>query len=160
VPTGTFNDFLDNTGADSSAESKPTIDVLLVPGGAGTRFPDIIDPVIDFVERAFPSVKYIVSICNGAGVLARAGILDGKRATTNKILWDPTTALRKEVHWVREARWIADGNVWTASGISAGIDVTLAFVRQIYGKDLARSIAREMEYVWDSEDDGTNDPFA
>lgn len=160
VPTGTFNDFLGDTGADSSAESKSTIDVLLVPGGAGTRFPDIIDPVIDFVERAFPSVKYIVSICNGAGVLARAGILDGKRATTNKILWDPTTALRKEVHWVREARWIADGNVWTASGISAGIDVTLAFVRQIYGKDLARSIAREMEYVWDSEDDGTNDPFA
>lgn len=160
VPTGTFNDFLDGIGTDSSAESKSKIDVLLVPGGAGTRFPDIIGPVIEFVKKAFPSVKYVISICNGAGVLARAGILDGKEATTNKILWEPTTALRKEVHWVREARWIADGNIWTASGISAGIDVTLAFVRQLYGKDLAGSIAREMEYVWDIEDDGTKDPFA
>ncbi|KAL5360687.1 class I glutamine amidotransferase-like protein, partial [Aspergillus floccosus] len=160
APTGTFDDILCGIDADASAEDKSRIDVLLVPGGAGTRFPEIISPVIEFVEKVSPSVKYIISICNGAGVLARAGILDGKRATTNKILWEPTTALRKEVHWVREARWVADRNIWTASGISAGIDVTLAFVRHTYGKDLARSIAREMEYVWDSEDDGTKDPFA
>lgn len=159
VPTGTFNDFIDTMGTDHSPESKSIIDVLLVPGGAGTRFPDTINPVIEFVEKVFPSVKYIISICNGAGVLARAGILDGRRATTNKLLWEPTTALRKEVNWVKEARWVVDGNTWTASGVSAGIDVSLAFVRRIYGKDLARSIAREIEYVWDSEDDGTKDPF-
>ncbi|KAJ5306042.1 DJ-1/PfpI family protein [Penicillium antarcticum] len=159
VPTGTFNDF-DAMGADRSSEPKSVIDVLLVPGGAGTRFHHTINPVIEFVQKVFPSVKYIISICNGAGVLARTGILDGRRATTNKLLWEPTTALRKEVHWVKEARWVMDGNTWTASGVSAGIDVTLAFVRQVYGRDLAGSIAREIEYVWDSEDDGTKDPFA
>jgi transcriptional regulator GlxA family with amidase domain len=160
VPTGTFDDFIDAMGADHSPERKSIIDVLLVPGGAGTRFPHTIDPVIEFVQKVFPSVKYIITICNGAGVLARTGILDGRRATTNKLLWGPTTALRREVQWVKEARWVVDGNIWTASGVSAGIDATLAFVRQIYGRDLAGSIAREMEYVWDSEDDGTKDPFA
>lgn len=160
VPTRTFNDFIHTMGADRSPEIKSSIDVLLVPGGAGTRFPPIIDPVIEFVQKVSPSVKYIISICNGAGVLARTGILDGRRATTNKLLWEPTTALRKEVHWVKEARWVMDGNIWTASGVTAGIDVTLAFVRQVYGRDLAETIAREIEYVWDGEDDGKNDPFA
>jgi transcriptional regulator GlxA family with amidase domain len=118
------------------------------------------NPVIGFVEKVLPSVKYVISICNGAGVLARAGILDGRRATTNKLLWEPTTALRREVHWAKEARGVVDGNTWTASGVSAGIDVTLAFVRQIYGKDLTGNIAREIEFAWDSEDDGTKDSFA
>jgi transcriptional regulator GlxA family with amidase domain len=104
-------------------------------------------------------VQYAFSICNGSGVLARAGILDGKRATTNKILYESTTALRREVRWVREARWVVDGNVWTASGVSAGIDAALAFVRSVYGEKLARAIAREMEYVWDGGDGGV-DPFA
>ncbi|KAL2827864.1 class I glutamine amidotransferase-like protein [Aspergillus pseudoustus] len=164
VPTGTFADFLtaDNQAATSPKEGskvqKP-IDVLIVPGGAGTRFPHVIGPVIDFVRAIYPSVQYALSICNGAGVFARAGILDGKRATTNKILWENTTALRPEVHWVREARWVVDGNVWTASGVSAGIDATLAFVRDVYGGDLANALAREMEYVWDGGD-GTRDPFA
>lgn len=160
VPTGTFKDFIDIKSASRSPENMPDIDVLLVPGGAGTRFPETIDPVIEFIEKVFPSVKYVISICNGAGVLARAWILDGKKAITNKLLWESTTALRKEVHWVKEARWVADGNTWTASGVSAGIDVTLAFVRRFYGKDLASKISREIEYVWDSEDDGTKDPFA
>jgi putative intracellular protease/amidase len=110
VPTGTFNDFIDAIGTHRSPESKSIIDVLLVPGGAGTRFLTTINRVIEFVEKVFLSVKYIISICNGAGVLARTGILDGRRATTNKLLWEPTTALRKEVYWVKEARWVMDGN--------------------------------------------------
>jgi putative intracellular protease/amidase len=97
VPTGTFNNFIDAMCTDRSPERKSIIDVLLVPGGARTRFPNTINPVIEFVEKVFPAVKYIISICNGAGVLARTGILDGRRATTNKLLWEPITALRKEV---------------------------------------------------------------
>jgi putative intracellular protease/amidase len=98
VLTGIFNDFIDAIGTDRSLESKSIIDVLLVPGGAGIRFPATINPVIEFVEKVFLSVKYIISICNGAGVLARTGILDGRRAITTKLLWEPTTALRKEVY--------------------------------------------------------------
>ncbi|KAL2819211.1 class I glutamine amidotransferase-like protein [Aspergillus granulosus] len=163
VPTGTFADFLPVLNQidppENASRIQSKIDVLIVPGGAGTRFPHIITPVIDFVRDIYPSVQYALSICNGAGVFARAGILDGRRATTNKILWESTTALRSEVHWVREARWVVDENVWTASGVSAGIDATLAFVRSVYGEDLARGIAKEMEYVWDGGD-GTKDPFA
>ncbi|KAL3467778.1 class I glutamine amidotransferase-like protein [Aspergillus heterothallicus] len=165
LPTGTFSEYLSRSNqGDPSLESaselhKRKIDVLIVPGGAGTRFLEIIAPVIDFVRATYPSAQYILSICNGAGVLARAGILDGKRATTNKLLWESTTALRPQVRWVREARWVSDGNVWTASGVSAGIDATLAFVRAVYGEELALEIVREMEYVWDAGD-GTTDPFA
>jgi transcriptional regulator GlxA family with amidase domain len=158
LPTGTFADFLKDAPAPDTAKGK--IDVLVVPGGAGTRFPHLIDPVIEFVRAIAPSVKYIMSVCNGAGVLARAGVLDGRRATTNKMLWKPTTALRGEVRWVREARWVADGKVWTSSGVSAGIDMMLAFVRDIHGKNVASEIAQEIEYVWDVEEDGTRDPFA
>jgi transcriptional regulator GlxA family with amidase domain len=158
LPTGTFADFLKNAPTPETAKGK--IDVLVVPGGAGTRFPHTIDPVIEFVRAIAPSVKYIMSVCNGAGVLARAGVLDGRRATTNKMLWGPTTALRGEVRWVREARWVADGDVRTSSGVSAGIDMMLAFVRDIHGKDVAAGIAQEIEYVWDVEEDGSRDPFA
>jgi transcriptional regulator GlxA family with amidase domain len=158
LPTGTFADFLKDAPATDTAKGK--IDVLVVPGGAGTRFPHIINPVIEFVRAIAPLVKYIMSVCNGAGVLARAGVLDGRQATTNKMLWKPTTALRGEVRWVREARWVADGNVWTSSGVSAGIDMMLAFVRDINGKDVASEIAQEIEYDWDVEEDGTRDPFA
>ncbi|EDP52157.1 hypothetical protein KXW98_007747 [Aspergillus fumigatus] len=158
LPTGTFADYLQDARAPDGV--KGNIDVLVVPGGAGTRYPHAIDPVIEFVRGIAPPVKYIMSVCNGAGVLARAGVLDGRRATTNKMLWGQTTALRGEVRWVRDARWVADGNLWTSSGVSAGIDMTLAFVRETYGEDLASGIAQEIEYVWDREEDGTRDPFA
>jgi transcriptional regulator GlxA family with amidase domain len=115
--------------------------VLVVPSGAGTCFPHLINPIIKFVRAIAPLVKYIMSVCNGAGVLARAGVLDGRRATTDKMLWKPTTVLRGDVRWVREARWVANGKVWTSSGVSAGINMMLAFVRDIHGKDVASEIA-------------------
>lgn len=159
VPTGTFNDFL-APAQEGKEGGKKKIDVLIVPGGAGTRFPEIIQPVIEFVAEIYPSLRYAVSVCTGAGVLARAGILDGKRATTNKIRWEATIALRTEVEWVRSARWVVDGNIWTSSGVSAGIDVMLALAREVYGRSVVGEVARIVEYVWDENDDGTRDPFA
>lgn len=164
VPTGTFDDFLalapDARSSSGEGKRKREIDVLIVPGGAGTRFPEIIQPVIDFVRGVYPSLRYAVSVCTGSGVFARTGILDGKRATTNKLRWGDIIALRTEVDWVRNARWVVDGNVWTSSGVSAGIDVTLALTREVYGSDVAVEVARVIEYVWDGGDDGTRDPFA
>lgn len=100
---------------------------------------------------------YVVTICTGSGVVARAGILDGKKATTNKIRFEFTEALRPQVNWVRQARWVVDGNIWTSSGISAGIDVTLAFIEKHYGRDLALEIAKYLEYEW--HQDADRDPF-
>lgn len=123
----------------------------------GTRTDETINPVIDFIRKIYPSVGFVITICTGSGVIARAGILDGKRATTNKMRFGSTAALRPQVQWVRQARWVVDGNIWTSSGISAGIDVTLAFVEKHYGRQLALEIARVLEYEW--HEDADRDPF-
>ncbi|KAF6818056.1 dj-1 family protein [Colletotrichum plurivorum] len=135
----------------------PPLDVLIVPGGQGTRYAGIRS-AIDFVRDRFPELQYLITVCTGSGVAARAGVLDGRRATTNKISWESTIALRPEVNWVHRARWVQDGNVWTSSGISAGIDVTFAWIGAVYGKDVAKNVAKRMEYT--PVEDANDDPFA
>ncbi|KAJ0160602.1 Isonitrile hydratase [Colletotrichum tanaceti] len=145
VPTHTF-------------QTAPPLDVLIVPGGQGTRYAGIATAV-DFVRERFPSLRYLLTVCTGAGVAARAGVLDGRRATTNKMSWDQTTALRpRRVDWVRRARWVRDGHVWTSSGISAGVDMTFAWIAAVYGAEVAEDIARRMEY--EPVQDPSRDPFA
>jgi transcriptional regulator GlxA family with amidase domain len=143
VPTHTFR-------------NAPKLDVLLVPGGVGALAPDL-DPLRDYIRRVFPSLQYVVGVCNGAGIMAEAGILDGKFATTNKILWADVIARGPNVKWVPEARWVVDGHIWTSSGVSAGIDVTLAFIDAIYGNQVGERIATQMEYV--RHVDWRDDPF-
>lgn len=137
----------------------PALDVLLVPGGQGTRAQSpAVSGSIDFIRQRFPSLQYLITVCTGSGLAARSGVLDGRRATTNKLAWESTTALRPQVHWVHRARWVNDGNIWTASGISAGIDVTFAWIEDVYGADVAKNIADRMEYTRVTDPD--NDPFA
>ncbi|KAK8235582.1 class I glutamine amidotransferase-like protein [Phyllosticta capitalensis] len=134
------------------------IDALIVPGGPGTRAPDL-NSTISFVASTFPRLDYLLTVCTGAGIAARAGVLDGRRVTTNKKSWDETTALRPEgPRWERNARWTEDGKVWTSGGVSAGIDMLLGFVARLYGGAVARSVAEDMEYEW--RNDGSWDPFA
>jgi transcriptional regulator GlxA family with amidase domain len=92
------------------------LDVLLVPGGPGATFGDV-EEVIEFVRVTYPRVKYLITTCTGSGIAARAGVLDGKRATTNKAAWDSVVAMGPEVNWVSPARWTVDGNIWTSSGV-------------------------------------------
>ncbi|KAF5856233.1 hypothetical protein ETB97_007686 [Aspergillus alliaceus] len=139
--------------------SAPSLDVLLIPGGLGTRFPTVaIEHAVNFVKSTHAHLKYIITVCTGTSLAARAGILDGKRATTNKMAWAEITALRPQVEWVPHARWVVDGNIWTSSGVSAGIDVTLAWVEEVFGVKVAEEIAQGMEYEWHR--DPTHDPFA
>lgn len=92
------------------------LDVLLIPGGAWTTGPDSIAAVA-YVKKVYPKLKYLYSVGEGSGIVARAGILDRKRATTNKENFRLTTLLRPQVKWVGKARWVVDGNVWSASGV-------------------------------------------
>jgi putative intracellular protease/amidase len=132
------------------------IDVLIVPGGVGTR--NDMTAEIDFVKKMYPSVKAVLSVCTGATLLARAGVLDGRRATTNKRAWEWATSCGPNVNWIGEARWVVDGNITTGSGISAGIDATYAFVADNYGENIAQELADSAEYVrWTDAD---HDPFA
>jgi transcriptional regulator GlxA family with amidase domain len=145
VPTHTF-------------DTAPPLDVLLIPGGLGNRDPGPgIQAVIEFTRKIYPSLKYLITVCTGAVLAARAGVLDGKRATTNKRAWK-LTELRPEVEWVPQARWVVDGNIWTSSGVSAGMDVTFAFIGAVYGAEVAEEVANVLEY--ERHVDSSWDPFA
>ncbi|KAI2615375.1 class I glutamine amidotransferase-like protein [Hypoxylon sp. NC1633] len=147
LPTQTF-----------AAAAADDVEVLLVPGGFGTRDPANVGPAVDFVRAAFPRLRYLLTVCTGSAAAAMAGVLDGRRATTNKRAWEWATAQGPKVNWVRQARWVTDGNVWTSSGISAGIDMMYAFVADQYGEDVARELADAAEYVRNTDPDA--DPFA
>ncbi|KAF1834966.1 class I glutamine amidotransferase-like protein [Decorospora gaudefroyi] len=141
---------------ESGEANAGAIDVLIVPGGIGTR--NDMSAEIDFVKRMYPSLKALLCICTGATILARAGVLDGRRATTNKRAYAWATSTGPNVKWVAEARWVVDGNIVTGSGISAGIDATYAFVGFNYGEEIAQELADSAEYVrWT---DPHHDPFA
>ncbi|CAG9982852.1 unnamed protein product [Clonostachys byssicola] len=133
------------------------IDVLLIPGGAGATFGNV-SRVIDFVRETYPSVKYLLSTCTGAGIAARAGVLDGKRATTNKKAWSAITAMGPNVSWVSPARWAVDGNIWTSSGVTSSLDMMFAFIEEMYGKDFADEIQGTIEH--NRITDPCDDPFA
>ncbi|KAJ5231802.1 class I glutamine amidotransferase-like protein [Penicillium citrinum] len=146
VPTHTF-------------ANAPELDVLLVPGGQGSRgsSPSILE-TIAFIRDSYPKLKYLITVCTGAGLAARAGVLDGRSATTNKKSWKDIIALRPEVNWIARARWVTDGNIWTSSGVSAGIDVTLAWIGEVFGEEMAQSIADTNEYT--RHTNAHVDPFA
>jgi len=131
------------------------IEVLIVPGGGGTRAN--MTEEIEFVKQIYPGLKYIISVCTGASILARAGILDGKRATTNKRSFAWVASTGPNTTWVPTARWVEDGNIWSSSGISAGIDVTYAWVSHVYSDPVADYMSESLEY--DRQIDEHHDPY-
>jgi transcriptional regulator GlxA family with amidase domain len=129
----------DHTFADA-----PPLDVIVVPGGQGTSEQMQNPTMLEWLKRAGARAQWVTSVCTGAAVLHAAGFLDGKRATTH---WMYTEALEQlGVQVVRDRRYVRDGNVVTAAGVSAGIDMALWLVGQIHGPDLARAVQRGMEY--------------
>ncbi|KAH7392646.1 DJ-1/PfpI family protein [Pyrenochaeta sp. MPI-SDFR-AT-0127] len=134
---------------------KGDIEVLIVPGGGGTR--QNMTEEIAFVKELYPKLKYIISVCTGSTILSRSGILDGRKATTNKRAWPWATSTGPNVTWVPTARWVEDGNIFTSSGISAGIDVTYAWVSRVYGDEVAEFLSLSAEY--DRETDANHDPY-
>src|SRR6185436_21194152 len=96
--------------------------------------------------------------CSGTALLARTGLLDGHRATTNKMFFDSIAVEGPKVEWVKEARWVEDGKFATSSGVSAGMDMALAVIARLWGEPLAERLALATEYEWHS--DAGWDPFA
>ncbi|PWY78514.1 class I glutamine amidotransferase-like protein [Aspergillus sclerotioniger CBS 115572] len=133
----------------------PPLDVLLIPGGWGTRAP--LPEYIEYIRTVYPALKYLLTVCTGARLAARAGVLDGKRATTNKLDWEGVVRQAPNVTWVREARWVVDGKVWSSAGVSAGIDLCLDWVEHIWGVEVAGKVERIVEFRRWRE--GGRDPF-
>jgi putative intracellular protease/amidase len=132
------------------------IDVLLIPGGGGMR--GNVDKEVEFVKKVYPSLKYLITVCTGSTVAARAGVLDGKKATTNKKSWKWATSFGNNVDYISHARWVRDGNIYTGSGVSAAVDTTYQFISDVYGEPVAQWIADASEYTrWGN---ASHDPFA
>ncbi|HUD33528.1 MAG TPA: DJ-1/PfpI family protein [Variovorax sp.] len=122
----------------------PALDHLLVPGVQGTRT-EVGNPVlIDFVSVQAKTCKAVLSVCTGAFILHAAGLLSGKRATTH---WGSLERLRAlgDVEVVEE-RYVEDGGVWSSAGVSAGIDLMLAFIASVGGTDAAGRVQFSAEY--------------
>jgi transcriptional regulator GlxA family with amidase domain len=145
--------------ATHDPSTAPPLDLLLVPGGiiTGTEW------IEKFLQERYNSTDYIASVCTGASILARSGILDNKRATTNKRAWATVIENGKNVTWLPNARWVKDnsdanGKVWTSSGVAAGMDMTYALLGWMYGTEKLNATVNNIEYAPHTDEHW--DPYA
>jgi transcriptional regulator GlxA family with amidase domain len=131
----------DHTFADA-----PELDVVLVPGGIDTRR-EVDNPVlIDWLRMAAARCEWVTSVCTGSMLLCEAGLAEGRRVTTH---WGFVETLRErypKTEVLEGVRYVRDGNLLTAAGVSAGIDMSLWLVGELWGVDIARQTQRFMEY--------------
>jgi transcriptional regulator GlxA family with amidase domain len=124
----------------------PPIDILVVPGGWGTR-KELNNPVLlDWLRKQAAEVETLTSVCTGSMLLGFAGLLDGLHATTHWRSLDWMRDSFPEVVVEYEQHVVSDGNVFTSAGISAGIDMALKVVVRYYGEKIAKAAATHMEY--------------
>jgi transcriptional regulator GlxA family with amidase domain len=144
--------------ATDSYREAPVPDIVLVPGGIGTR--SLVDDggFLAWLAGWADTAPMVTSVCTGAAVLAAAGLLDGYRATSNKRAFAWAESQGPRVDWVRRARWVADRDRWTSSGVAAGMDMTLALIAHFHGDELASAVADGVEYDWHR--DSAWDPYA
>lgn len=126
-------------------------DVLFIPGGSGTRTEVDNTEFLSNIRVLAEKSRYVLTVCTGSALLARTGLLDGKKATSNKRAFDWVKSNSYKVNWIQQARWIIDGKYYTSSGVSAGIDMALGFISDLLGKDIAEAIAFRIEYNWQSD---------
>lgn len=139
------------------AELAHQTNILLVVGGKGTR-PLINDShFLQTLTMLADNADWVLSVCTGSALLAKAGILDHKRATSNKRAWQWVTEQSDQVDWIKQARWVVDGKFYTSSGVTAGMDMALGFIADRQGRDSAKEVADYTEYRW--QEDSRLDDF-
>ncbi len=128
--------------ADTSWHDCSEMDTLLVPGGPRTE--DVSEDLVSWIRRTAPHTRRLGSICSGAFLLARAGLLNGRRATTHWLVAEKLQQSFPEISVEADAIYIKDGSIYTSAGITAGIDLALALVEEDFGRLLALNVARMM----------------
>jgi transcriptional regulator GlxA family with amidase domain len=129
----------------------PPVDLLLVPGGQGTR-KEVNNPaLIGWIAKVAEQSKLNTSVCTGSFMLGKAGLLEGKKVTTHWLSLDRMADSFPQVQVQRGVRWVDEGQVVTSAGISAGIDMSLHLVERILGRVVAEATAKQMEYIWNDE---------
>ena len=131
---------------DETWETAPPLDVLVYPGGRGTRRELADEAVLDWVRGYAEGGTVVASVCTGSLVLAAAGLLDGKPATTHWQSLELLPTLGKDIEVRPEDRFVDNGNVITAAGVSAGIDMALHLVARLHSTERAREVRRYIQY--------------
>lgn len=131
--------------ADFAFADRPKADIVLIPGGRGTRVLAQDDDFNAEIRAYLASAKWQTSVCTGSALLARAGFLEGRQATTHHGALDFLRAHAPHTYILNQ-RFVHDGNVVTSAGVSAGIDMSLWLVGLLFGQDMARSTQTQMEY--------------
>ncbi|MGW4440963.1 DJ-1/PfpI family protein [Streptomyces sp. NPDC004596] len=130
---------------DHTFDDHPPLDVLLVPGGNGTRT-QVSNPVlVEWIRETSARTDWTTGVCTGALLLHEAGPARGRRVATHHAFED-TLEARGNVTVVRDARYVVDGDLVTSQGVSAGIDMALWLIGRLHGRDHARAVRRYIQY--------------
>jgi transcriptional regulator GlxA family with amidase domain len=136
----------------TTADAPPgAFDILVVPGGQGTRRERLNRRLLDWIAAHDGRTELTTSVCTGAFLLAERGLLDGRRATTH---WASVDWMRQQypaVTMLADTRFVDEGHIITSAGISAGIDMSLHVIARLHGSETAAWTARRMEYEWSGE---------
>ena len=132
--------------------------ILILPGGKGTRILVNDHEWIERLKQISLTETNVLTVCTGAALLAKTGLLNGKKATSNKRAFEWVKSVNESVLWQENARWVVADKYYTSSGVSAGMDMALGFIADQLGKNTAEKIASDIEYIWD--DDLNNNQFA
>ena len=131
---------------DRLVADDPPLDVLVVPGGPGTRRPEgETQPLVEYIRRRSGQARIVAAVCTGAFFLGRAGLLDGRRATTHR-RWKDALAQRFPTVALTDGRTVDDGHIVTSAGVSAGIDLGLLLVARLQGVQASRQEAQRIEW--------------
>ncbi|KAF8935420.1 hypothetical protein CPC16_007282 [Podila verticillata] len=139
-------------------ETAPKLDFFFIPGGIGTRTYINNEKLIQQVKARAEAATWTLTVCTGAGILAKTGLIDGYSATTNKAVFEWPVSQGPNVKWIKRARWVQDGKFVTSSGVSAGIDAALFVISELTSLEVAHKVATYIEYTWHENAD--EDPFA
>lgn len=143
---------------DKLISEKSDYDLLFIPGGDSALIAAGDEDLMQWVRDVSANAERVMAVCTGTILLAMTGLLDGRKATTNKQDFNGTVHLGPSVNWVKKARWVEDGKFFTSSGVSAGMDMALAAAASLFGREKADEMAEGCEYTWHSDPDW--DPFA
>jgi transcriptional regulator GlxA family with amidase domain len=131
---------------DVTFENCPKLDVVLIPGGQGTRREVENKPMLDWIAKVSKDCQWVTSVCTGAMLLTAAGPAKGKRVTTHWAFVETLRGRKEASEVLDNMRYVRDGNVVTAAGVSAGIDMALWLTGQMHSPEFARNVQRAMEY--------------
>jgi putative intracellular protease/amidase len=127
-----------------------SFDVLLIPGGFGTRKLVDDNKFISSLKNITEKSNIVLTVCTGSALLAKTGLLKNIKATSNKMSFDWVVSQDSDVKWIRKARWVVDGKYYSSSGITAGIDMALGFINDMFNIEVADKISHALEYIWNN----------